>query len=61
MKIDFSDINIEPMPNPKRLTVQRVNVAIVTEDDKGNVRSSDSSVGYIRNASVHPAAHTGRW
>ncbi len=61
MKIDFANLNLEPSPNPKPLTVERVSVRIETVDEKGNAKFSSDSTGYIRNASVHPVAHTGRW
>ncbi len=56
MKIDFQEgpdhLNIQPMPNPKPLTVERV---IIKEDhtDKGG---AGEEYGYIRNASIHPSA-----
>ena len=57
MKIDFANLNIEPTPNPKSLKVQRVNVEVVTEE--GKVFAAGD--GYVRNANVHPSAHTERW
>jgi hypothetical protein len=51
VKIDFTKLNIEPMPNPKPLKVQRVTVEMDhTEKTVGN------PYGFITNASVHPAA-----
>ena len=51
MKIDFANLNIQPMPNPKPLTTERVNV-----EENG----APSGYGYVRNAKVHPAAITER-
>lgn len=61
MKIDFSNLNLAPTPNPKALTVERVSVCIETVDEQGHSKFNDYSTGYIRNASIHPVAHTGRW
>lgn len=59
VKIDFSNLNIEPYPNPKPLLVERVHVRI--SKGEGNTEQySQVEYGYIRNASVHPEAHTGR-
>lgn len=60
MKLDFSDLNIEPSPNPKPLHAERVTVRI----SKGEGRTEEHSqteTGYIRNANLHPSALTGRW
>ena len=60
MKIDFSDLNIAPTPNPKPLNVERVNVRIVKGE--GNTEQhSQTEYGYIRNSSVHPEALLERW
>ncbi len=50
MKIDFHNLNLEPMPNPKPLRVQRVNVEV--ESVEGKIVSSGQ--GRITNANVHP-------
>ena len=53
MKIDFQKLNLAPMPNPKPLKVERVELV----DGEGN------SVGYgvVRNANLSPEALIGRW
>ena len=56
MKIDFQNLNISPTPNPKPINVERVAVRI----DKSETAGITSTYGFIRNASVHPDAHTGR-
>ena len=56
VKLDFSNLNVEPSPNPKTLKVQRVSVQVTSED--GKVFASGD--GFIRNVNVHPSAHTGR-
>ena len=43
--------NIEPMPNPKNLTVQKVFVSVETGDGK----TFAEGPGYIRNANIYPA------
>jgi hypothetical protein len=48
MKIDFQNLNIQPMPNPKMLSVSTLG------QDGKNGNTSD--YGFIRNASVHPSA-----
>ena len=50
MKYDFQNLNIQPMPNPKPLRVQRVNVEV--ESVEGKIVSSGQ--GRITNANVHP-------
>jgi hypothetical protein len=50
MKYDFQNLNLEPMPNPKPLRVQRVNVEV--ESVEGKIVSSGQ--GRITNANVHP-------
>jgi hypothetical protein len=60
MKIDFANLNIAPTPNPKPLTVERVNVRIVKGE--GNTEEhSQTEHGYIRNTCVHPEALLERW
>jgi hypothetical protein len=53
VKIDFSNLNLAPTPNPKALTVEKVRLC----DNEG----VPVGTGYIRNASIHPSAHTWRW
>ncbi len=60
MKIDWNNLNIQPMPNPKPLKVQRVDVRISHVDENGNALRHTDSTGFIRNANVHPAALTRR-
>ena len=56
MKIDFANLNIEPSPNPKPLTTQKVMVTVSSEDGKrGPVET-----GFIRNTNLHPEA-IARW
>ena len=57
MKIDFNNLNIQPMPNPKPLSVERVNVSTPGQDGKNN---GATETGFIRNSSVHPSAIIGR-
>ena len=54
MKIDFANLNLAPMPNPKPLRVERVTVAVGAEGKQGQ-----PEVGYIRNANLHPEAVIG--
>jgi hypothetical protein len=60
MKRDFQDgpdhLNIEPMPNPKPLTTERVNV----KPDHTEAGGAPAEYGFIRNAQLHPAALTER-
>jgi len=56
MKIDFQNLNIAPMPNPKPLAVERVTVRI----QSGNSESFSQGEGFIRNSSLHPDAILGR-
>ena len=49
--------NIEPQPNPKHLTVERVNIALTNEDGK----EFASGPGFVRNANIHPAKLIRRW
>jgi hypothetical protein len=51
-------INIEPWPNPKPLSVERVSVTTPGQDGKNN---GSKETGFIRNANVHPDALLGRW
>ncbi len=60
MKIDFSNLNIEPMPNPKPLKVLRVSVEMGKSETAAPSVGS-SPYGFVRNANVHPAAITKRW
>ena len=60
MKQNFVDTNIQPMPNPKPLRVQRVSVRIEHADENGKVTYSNTSEGFITNAALDPYAHTGR-
>jgi hypothetical protein len=53
VKIDFTKLNIEPMPNPKPLKVQRV---VVEMDHPEKTATVGNPYGFITNASVHPAA-----
>ena len=60
MKLNFSHLNIAPMPNPKPLSVERVTVRIsMGEGNTG--QHSQTETGFIRNASLHPEALLGRW
>jgi hypothetical protein len=59
MKIDFTNLNVEPMPNPKPLTVERVSVSM-DKSEAAAPAGKTSPYGYIRNVSIHPSAHTGR-
>ena len=60
MKLNFSNLNIAPMPNPKPLSVERVTVRIsMGEGNTG--QHSQTETGFIRNASLHPEALLGRW
>lgn len=52
-------INIEPWPNPKPLSVERVNVR--TPKGDGTDTAVPSTEGFIRNAKLHPDALLGRW
>jgi hypothetical protein len=52
-------INIEPWPNPKPLSVERVSVNSLKGD--GTDTSFPSTEGFIRNAKLHPDALLGRW
>jgi len=52
-------INIEPWPNPKPLSVERVKVSIC--EGEGSDSSFPSTEGFIRNAKLHPEALLGRW
>ena len=53
----FDRSNIQETPNPKPLSVQRVSVRI----SKGDSESGGTTeIGFIRNAQLDPAAHTGR-
>ena len=52
-------INIEPWPNPKPLSVERVKVSICKGE--GSDSAFPSTEGFIRNANLHPDALTGRW
>ena len=60
MKPDFNNLNIEPMPNPKPLSVERVSVRMEHTDDNGKTTYGPVESGYVRNANLHPAAHTGK-
>ncbi len=60
MKIDFANLNLAPMPNPKLLNVQRVSVDMVKSETAAPAGGTSSSSGFIRNAKVHPATLTGR-
>jgi hypothetical protein len=51
MKYDFQNLNIEPMPNPKPLRVQRVYVEVASVEGQ----TVSSGQGRIINAKVHPA------
>ncbi len=55
MKIDFSNLNIEPMPNPKTLKVLRVSVRM-GKSETAAPSAGSSPYGFVRNANVHPAA-----
>ena len=57
MKVNFADLNIEPSPNPKPLSVERVLVSEKTEKGEGPVE-----MGIVRNARLDPQAITSpRW
>jgi len=58
MKQNFVDTNIEPYPNPKPLTVQRVSVRLARTDEHGNTTYSNEGYGFITNAALDPHAHT---
>ncbi len=58
MKYDFTNLNIEPMPNPKPLKVQRVSVSM---DHTEKAAPGGSNVGFITNTNLHPAALIRRW
>ena len=60
MKIDFQNLNIAPMPNPKALSVERVAVRIAQGEGRTEQHSQVES-GFIRNAKLHPDALLGRW
>ena len=47
MKLDFNDLNIEPMPNPKPLAVERVRVN-VSPDGKDASNLHGQQYGFIR-------------
>jgi hypothetical protein len=53
MKVNFADLNIEPMPNPKPLKVQRV---MVEMDHPEKTATVGNPYGFINNACVHPVA-----
>jgi hypothetical protein len=57
MKLNFQDLNIEPMPNPKPIHVQRVSVTTLGQDGKN---TGAGEYGFIRNSNLHPDALTGR-
>jgi hypothetical protein len=59
MKINFQDLNIAPMPNPKPISVERVTVRIAKGEGHTEQHSQTES-GLIRNASLHPDALLGR-
>jgi hypothetical protein len=52
MKIDFQNLNIQPMTNPKPLTVERV----ILKEDHTDKSGAGEEYGFIRNASLHPSA-----
>jgi hypothetical protein len=59
MKLNFQNLNVEPMPNPKPLSVLRVSVRIAKGE--GNTdQHSQVEHGFIRNAAIDPIALTGR-
>jgi hypothetical protein len=53
MKLNFQDLNLEPMPNPKPLHVERVRVTTPGQDGKN---SNTSEYGFIHNVNLHPSA-----
>ena len=58
MKHDFTNLNIEPMPNPKPLKVMRVQVGHISSEGK----EGQHGTGLITNANLHPHAIVfGRW
>jgi hypothetical protein len=59
MKIDFNNLNIQPWPNPKPLSTERVRVAM-EKSETAAPAGTTSPYGYVRNANLHPAAHTGK-
>lgn len=54
MKIDFQNLNISPMPNPKPLSVLRVQASVM-KPEGAPAGGMDSGTAYIRNAKVDPA------
>ena len=52
MKYNFQDLNIEPMPNPKPIKVQRVSISVQSAEGK----TSSSGDGFIVNTCIHPAS-----
>ena len=55
----FDRSNVQEWPNPKPLSVERVNVR--TPKGDGTDSSFPSTEGFIRNAKLHPEALLGRW
>jgi hypothetical protein len=54
----FDRSNIAEMPNPKPISVERVAVTTPGQDGKN---SGAPEYGFVRNASLHPEAFTGKW
>ena len=56
MRRDFQEgpdhLNIQPMPNPKPLSVEKV----ITKEDHTDQSGAGAEYGFIRNAKLHPSA-----
>jgi hypothetical protein len=52
MKYDFQNLNIEPMPNPKPLRVERIIILRTTDDGRPTLHEQ----GIVRNVTLHPYA-----
>ena len=53
----FDRSNIAETPNPKPLSVQRVSVSM-EKSEKAAPSRVTSNFGFVRNANLHPEAHT---
>jgi hypothetical protein len=56
MKINFQNLNIEPQPNPKPITVERVTSYQIVDGSR-----IATGVVFIRNSNLDPAALARRW
>jgi hypothetical protein len=54
MKTFGNDANIQPMPNPKPLTVLRGTSCIVTRDEKGNIKEGEWTTALVHGVTVYP-------